>query len=117
MTRKTRGPTTSSIRIDLQGADSAHYRSIKHPETRAIAFPDGITRLITMERRDWQGHDEVRAALRLGSEQYERVLSIAMENTPPGHPHFEPLVQYAFTRFIRTGWKFWAKRQNQPVNN
>ena len=70
-----------------------------------------------MERPDWQGDDEDRSVLRLGYERHERVLSIAMENTPPGHPHFEPLVQHAFTHFIRNGWKFWAGRQNQPVNN
>ena len=116
MDRKTGASTTGWLKIDLQGADSEHYRTIKRRTTRAIPFPDGVTRLITMERGDWEAYDTVRQAWRIGDEQPAHILSLARRHHPTPHPNFEPLLQALFVKHVRVGWARFNARQKSPAN-
>jgi hypothetical protein len=46
-----------ATKITMTGADEAHYRDATASQTRVIAFPDGVTRHITLTTRQWQVFD------------------------------------------------------------
>jgi hypothetical protein len=48
-----------ATKITMTGADEAHYRDAMASLTRVIPFPDGVTRHITLTKRQWQVFDEL----------------------------------------------------------
>lgn len=52
-------------RIEMTGADEAHYRSAMERQSRAIVFPDGLSRHVTLTNWQWEAFD--RAQEQVGS--------------------------------------------------
>jgi hypothetical protein len=48
-----------TTKINLKGADSAHYEEQKTKETRIFRFSDGIERSITYSKRIWAIYDDL----------------------------------------------------------
>lgn len=117
MEKKTGASTRAWIKIDLQGADSAHYQQMMQRETRRIShFPDGVDRLITMERRWWDAYDTVHTAWRIGDEHQHFVFDLVANITPVDHPEFERDLHCTFVMHIRKGWRVYNEKKRTIAN-
>ena len=102
--------------MSFGGADSAHFQQMMERETRSIRFPDGIDRLITMERRWWKAYDTVGRAWGFNQERERWVFAQVASVEPPDGPDFERLLHDGFVNSIRTGWRVFNQRKRCTAN-
>lgn len=77
-------------------------KRLNQVETRLIAFPDGITRLISMKRRFWEAMDWIAQNNASGSHQetIEIAYQVAIEFHDPRKERFEDGLRLSLERAI-----------------
>lgn len=77
-------------------------RRLERPETRLIAFPDGVARLITMKCRQWEAMDWIAQNNASGSHQetLEIAYRVAVEFHDPRKERFEDGLRLSLERTI-----------------
>lgn len=102
----------TTVKIDLQGADSASRAALRRTESRLIRFPDGIERIVTLTRWHWQAletlverqclwHCDVPRASYDNAAEFHEALGLP----------FEEYLHVAFARFI----EFAMKAENEEA--
>jgi hypothetical protein len=102
----------AKITIDLEQARDRPSRR----EGRLLDFPDGMQRIITLPRRNWEMYDQLAARWVYPGLYDAECFDMARQYGAPGEAGFEDALGYLFTLAIESGWSLLNEEQRESSN-